>query len=758
MKKVGFYIALVALLTACSANKYLPEGEKYFEGHEIEYVDGKENIPKYVQNELDKDFKPKATRRFFMSRPGTWLYQSIESPQKDKGVKHWIKYKLGSAPSYLSSLDSQKNERILRHKLANNGFFRSSIETRIDSSKHKAKAVYLITLHEPYYLDTIYQCQDTTEICKIIDEFRKEKTVLQQEDLYSTAKLKEERKNITRELRDRGYYYYSSDYLYFLADSNDGEKKVRLKLDQQKDIPPAFLKPYTLSEASLNLAVNSKNTVTLGDSLKVVVDTNQLFIDPIKLKPFVAYRPGELYSKLDEELTLKQLNHLEVFQFVNVQYVEDSASTIPSIKARLLATPRRKHSLRTEFNLSTTSTNFTGPGLQTEYYNRNLFRGAEKLRVTAIGRYETQLSGSRKGLDSYEVDLQASLYFPRLGGILRSKKRTGFIPKTKYRVQYRLYNQPEYYAQTSSSFSYGFEWLRDRYTQNEYRLVSFDYVRLLESSDRLEELFDQNILSRESFEDQVILGSSYSFSHSPPYQRNRSIRSYFGGSVEIAGNLLNGISEIGNFSKNENGQYTFAGVPYAQYFRMQADYRFYFKWSKYNELVIRQNVGLGIPYSNSTALPFSKQFFVGGASSLRGFQARSIGPGTYRNEELGDESFFDQSGDILIETNFENRFDMGPYFEGAVFVDLGNVWLKNASEARPGGEFNFDTFLSQMAVNTGFGVRLNLDFVIVRLDLGIPLSIPYRAEGDKWVGDKMSFSRDYRKDYLIWNLAIGYPF
>ncbi len=757
MRKFLLYISVI-LLTACSANKFLPEGEKYFEGHEIEYVDGKEHIPKYVQNELDKDFKPDATRRFLRSRPGTWLYQSIDSLKKDKGLKHWIKYKLGNAPAYLSRLDSDKNERMLRAKLANNGFFRSIVETRIDSSKHKAKAVYLITLNEPYRLDTVYQCTDSTELCQIIDRFREKNTVLHSGDLYSTANLKEERKNITRDFRNRGYYYYSSDYLYFLADSNDGEKRIRLKLDQQKDIPPSFLKPYTLSEASLNLAVNSENTITLGDSLKVVVDTNQLFIDPIKLKPFIAYEPGSLYSKKEEELTLKQLNNLEVFQFVNVQYEEDTAASTPSIKARLLATPRRKHSLRTEFNLSTTSTNFTGPGLQTEYYNRNLFRGAEKLRITAIGRYESQLSGSRKGLDSYEVDLQASLLFPRLGGLLRTQKRTGFIPKTKYRVQYRLYNQPEYYAQTSSSFSFGYEWLRDRYTQHEYRLVSFDYVRLLQSSDRLEELFDENILSRESFEDQVIFGASYSFSFSPPYKRGRRIRSYFGASAEIAGNLLYGINELSNSTTNDNGQYTFAGVPFAQYFRIQADYRFYFEWSKYNELVIRQNVGLGIPYSNSTALPFSKQFFVGGASSLRGFQARSIGPGTYRNEELGDDSYFDQSGDILIEMNVENRFDMGPYFEGAVFVDLGNVWLKNTSDARPGGEFNFDTFLSQMAVNTGFGIRLNLDFVIVRLDLGIPLAIPYRGEGDRWVGDKMSFSRDYRKDYLIWNLAIGYPF
>jgi outer membrane protein assembly factor BamA len=165
-----------------------------------------------------------------------------------------------------------------------------------------------------------------------------------------------------------------------------------------------------------------------------------------------------------------------------------------------------------------------------------------------------------------------------------------------------------------------------------------------------------------------------------------------------------------------------------------------------------------VPYGNSTSLPFSKQFFVGGASSLRGFQSRSVGPGTYKNTEDNDDSFFDQSGDILVEFNFENRTNLGQYIQGAAFIDVGNVWLKNASETRPGGVFKWNSFMTQMAVDAGVGIRLNFDFVVLRLDWAIPLRIPYLPDGDQWVADKISISKRYRKDNLIWNLAIGYPF
>ncbi len=756
--KTLIYFIVLIVLTSCSANKYLTDGDKYFEGHYVKILDDKSDLPKDLEFDLHEDFKPNTTRRYLMSRPGTWIYQVMGEPKKDKGIRHWIKYKLGAKPYYYSSLKLDRNISVIQSKLSRNGYFNSKITTEIDSSKNKAKAYYLIELNKPYFLDSIMICTDNEVVCAQMESYKKSDPVIEMGDLFRESRLVEARKNISRKFRNNGYYYFSPDLMYFQADSNNGSQTIKLKMELKNEIIPYSLVQYTLNSVTINLAVKSENTITLGDQLRVMVDTNHLYIKPLKLQPFIAFKTSELYNKSDEELTLKQLNRLEVFEFVNVQYKIDTTASIPTINAMLLATPKRKHSLRTEFNLSTTSTNFTGPGLQVEYYNRNLFRGAEKLRITATGRYETQLTGSRKGLDSYEIDLQTSLLIPRVSGPLKNMASGGNVPKTKYRVQFRLYDQPDYYAQASSSASFGYEWLKGNTTLNDLRLVNIDFVRLLRSSERLEELFDDNILSRESFADQVIFGSSYSFAHSQKSKKGRKVRYFFGASGEVSGNLLYAINKWSNAAKNEHGQYTFATVPFAQYVRLQADFRQYFKWIKFNELVFRQNVGVGIPYGNSSALPFSKQFFVGGASSLRAFLPRSIGPGTYVNEEQGDDSYFDQSGDILIELNFENRLNMGQYLEGAVFLDIGNVWLKNKSEARPGGEFLWNSFINQMAVAGGFGLRLNFDFVIVRVDLGIPFRIPYYPEGERWVVDKISIEKNWRHDNLLWNFAIGYPF
>lgn len=753
------YLLTIILMSACSANKYLPENEKYFEGHEIKFLDDKEGLPKDVENILQNDLKPKITRSFLSSRPGVWIFEVMGTPKKEKGIKHWVKYKLGVKPTYISQFQSDRSEAIILSKLIKNGFFRAKVTSSIDTTKNAAKAIFQIELNAPYYIDSVQICDSKNKICALINEYHRESKFLKKGELFRSSRLKQERKDLTRHIRNEGYFYFSPDYLYFRADSNDGKHVINLGIELKDGLLPNTLQPYTLKDATVNLAVNSANTVTLGDSLRVVVDTLKLFIKPLKLKPFIAYQPGKLYSKADEELTLKQLNRLEVFEFVNVQYTVDTSETGQyKLSANLLATPRKKHSLSTEFSISNTSTNFTGPGLQTEYYNRNLFGGAEKLRVTATGRYETQLSGSRKGLDSYEIDVEASILIPSVSGPLK-KRATGNVPKTKYRLQYRLYDQPDYYAQTSASASFGYEWLKGNTIHNEVRLISFDFVKLLKSSDRLEELLEDGILSPESFEDQIILGSSYRFVRPPQSKPGKKARFFLGLSGELAGNLLNGINNWTDQSKNENGQYTFASIPFAQYVRAQVDLRTYIKWTKFNELVLRQNFGIGIPYGNSSSLPFSKQFFVGGASSLRGFQPRSVGPGTYNNEEeVGNDSYFDRSGDILIELNFENRVNLGQYLEGAIFMDIGNVWLKNASDSRPGGDFKWNSFMNEFAIDAGLGIRLNFDFVILRLDLAIPLRIPYLQENDRWVVDEISISKSYRKDNLIWNIAIGYPF
>jgi len=752
-----FYISLASLLLAsCSANKFLPTGEKYFEGHEIVYEDGDELYPRDLKYGLDGDLKPDATRRYLISRPGTWLYQSIEKPEKNKGVKHWLKYKMGSKPTYLSEVDIDKNMNFIRSTLKRNGYFKAEADAELDSSAHKVTLLYKVTLNSPHKIDTLLFCSQPDSVCEALQKSNENIGHLKNGDLFRQDELEETRKDLADSFKNRGYYYFTPNFLFYEADSMVNNNEVRLKLNVRPEVTAGGLSRYYINSISLNLSGDTIAQTSKRDSLEIAYDPDKLYLDPQKLKQYVALEIDSLYRKSDERLTLKQLSKLDVFDYINIDYEPGAEGGRRILDASISATPRKKHSLSAEFNLSTTSINYTGPGLKLEYYNRNTFKGAEKLKISGTGRYEVQLSGVDEGLASYEIDLQANLLLPSLQGPLKKKINPGNVPNTRYRLQYRLFNQPNYYAQSSFGAGYGYEWLAKERIFNDLRLVNFDYVQLLQSSQQLEDLLNQGVLSRESFEDQVIAGPSYGISINSRQKKVNIFSHYIGVNVEAAGNLLYLGYEATGQGRNENGQFAIAGVPFSQYFRLQTDLRAYIQLNKYNKLAMRQIVGVGIPYLNSSALPFAKQFFVGGASSLRGFQARSLGPGAYFSNDQG--SFFDQTGDIQLEWNIENRTDLGQYLEGAIFVDAGNVWLARESASRPGGAFKFNSFLNQLAISSGVGVRINLDFIVVRFDFGIPLRKPFLPEGQRWIWQEVDEEFQTDRSNLILNFAIGYPF
>ncbi|MGB6037618.1 MAG: BamA/TamA family outer membrane protein, partial [Cryomorphaceae bacterium] len=682
-------MALIFLLASCSATKYLSPEEKFFEGFEVEYVDGVGEIPKDVQGSILSGIKPDATRRFFMSRPGTWLFYQIDSVQKQKGLKYFIKYRLGTRPSLLGDVDIEENKEIIESRINAAGFFRAKVEYEVDSSAHKASVIYKVRQNEPYYFDSLQLCSKPDTWCKELRSVYRQNPVIKEGELFRKSSLLQQRNSISDILNNDGYFYFSPALLYYKADSSSSARNVRVVLDLKENTPDAAIERFKIDSVTVNLAANSTNTEIIGDSLRVIVDKDKLFINPEKLRPFIVLQPGEIYNKRHESLTLEHLNKLEIFEFVSLKFDVDTVGGKNLLHAKILASPRPKNSLRSQVVLTTTSTNFTGPGLELRYTNRNLFRGAEQLRISATGRYEQQLTGSRKGLTSYEIDLTADLLVPRVSGPLRSKKLTGNVPKTKYSANYRLFNQPDYYAQSNVGVSYGYEWLTNKTTYHDLKVLGLDYVRLLQSSPRLEDLFERGVLDQESFNDQLIFGPSYSITYSPP-RRDGYASYYLGGSFEFSGNILYSAYSLSNSEVNEDGQYEVVNVPFAQYARTQLDGRIYLDVADYTQLVFRQNLGVGVPYLNSNSLPFAKQFFVGGASSLRGFQPREVGPGIYRNTEGDDDSFFDQTGDIMLEWNAESRFDLGGYFKAALFVDAGNVWLINEASNRPGGKFEWN--------------------------------------------------------------------
>jgi outer membrane protein assembly factor BamA len=650
-----------------------------------------------------------------------------------------------------------ENADIIESRVKAAGFFRAQVNSQIDTTRSGVEVIYTVAANEPYYFDSLKICSSEQPICDTIRKIYENDPIIKYGELFRKNKLVDQRTAIADDFRNSGYYYFATQLFYYRADSSNAtDRTVKLSLDMQDSIPPAALQKFTIDTVLVNLASTSKDTTVIGDSLRAIIDKNKLFVRPEKLRPFIAVRPGDLYSKAAENLTLEQLNKLDIFQFVSLEYEVDTTGGKNLLKAKILATPQPKHSLRSDLVLTTTSTNFTGPGLQLRYTNRNLFRGAEHLRISAVGRYERQLTGSRKGLTSYELNFDASLLFPRVSGPLSPKASSGNVPKTKYSLRYRLFSQPEYYAQSSLGASFGYEWLTQNFTAHDLKLIRLDYVRLIESSRRLDELFASGVLDQESFDDQLIFGPSYNIVYQP--RRPDYVTNYYlGGNVEFSGNILYGAYSLIDADKNRNDQYEIVEVPFAQYARAQLDARVYFKVAEYTKLVLRQNVGVGVPYLNSSSLPFAKQFFVGGASSIRGFQPRAVGPGIYENP-TEEDSFFDQTGDIMLEWNAETRFDLGGYFNVALFVDAGNVWLINETTSRPGGQFSWKNFANELAVAGGAGLRIDADFIVVRFDLALPFRNPAEPDGDRWLFDEVKLDNSWVGDNLILNFAIGYPF
>lgn len=763
MKHFLIYILMGVVLMSCSAKKFLPEDARYFAGHEFEYAPEDEQVPKALKNRLENEISPDPVFKVFGSRPEVWLHGVVGETKKEKGFKYFLKYRIGKEPVYVNDISLPRNTGFVENLLVSEGFFRASVQARVDSSKREAKVVYEINQGPAYRYDSLFVCEEPSSICAPVDSLIRTGS-LKPGDIFSRTELEEERTRIGDHFRSEGYYYFRQDYVKYSVDSTAGNQTVKVRADIEEGLDAGWLQPYRVVDVLVDISGNSTAKDTLPGPIRVIVGRHNPFLKPDKILPFIALEPGQLYSLEDQRITLRQLNRLDVFEFVNIRFTPDTMLGSYELRAEVLTSPRKKQSLSTELTVSTTSNNFTGPGIRVEYNNRNLFRGAEKLRITGVGRYEAQLSGSRRGIAVFEIDLQADLLLPRLKGPFNPENAKGNVPRTKYGISYRLYNQPDFYTQEAFGGHYGYEWLGGTEHFHDLKLVNFIYLRLLNTSDRLNQLLENNFFFRESFNNQVIVGPSYHYTYVQKSKRDRWVRYFFTGAIDFAGNALyagNRLLDIpreSNGNENDEENYTFFGVPFSQFGRLQQDHRVYLTTSRSSELVLRANVGVGVSYENSNTLPFSKQFFVGGPSSLRAFQPRGLGPGTYRNTDTQFGSFFDQTGDIIIELNVEHRFAQTGFFEGAIFSDIGNVWLISENEERPGGKFEWKDFVSEMAIATGVGLRMDLTAVLIRLDLAFPIRLPYLAEGDRWAFDQISISRDWRRDNLIWNIGIGYPF
>ncbi len=761
MKKYFQFLFILLLFAACNNKKHLLENEILYTGAEIEYQKNEDfKISSALNAELEEVIYPEPNQMLFgIARPKLWLYNVTKEPKKEKGLRHWLKYKMGAKPVLMESTNPDRIEKLMINRLYNNGHFRAKVsyEIKRKEAKKTAKVLYTVELDQAYQIDSIFYPQAQTELELRINQLGEDK-LIKSGDYYNLEQLKAERDRISDLLRNDGFYYFEPNFLFFQVDSNLGNRKVNVYLNIKKNIKKDYLSIKELGEIYLYPNFDLRNSESNAASDTIHLNgTNYLMLDssirPDIVSQTIALKSGTNYSKKAHDNTINRLTGLGVFQFVNIKYSLDSSSNklIPHIEL----TPNIKKSIRLEILGTTKSNGFTGPGFRASLQDRNMFKGAEMFSINIEGGYETQLSSSTSGLNSYEFGINTELNVPRF--ILPINLETinnRYTPFTTFKLGFRTLNRLQYYRLNSFSLSYGYKWRETTTKHHELYPVAINFVRLANSSDAFNQILSENPLVRNSFEEQFIIGSIYSFIYDNITKGESSNNFYYKGTVDVSGNLAQLLTAVSkNESFGEETNYELFGINFSQYVRLENSFKYYIKFNEKSVIANRLTFGAGVPIGNANTLPYIKQFFIGGGNSIRAFQPRSLGPGTYRRSEESSDGniFIDQSGDIKLEFNTEYRFDIYSIYKAAVFVDAGNIWLINEDPLRPGGDFRSNQFLEEMAVGTGFGLRIDPDFFVIRLDLGFPLRKPFLPEGERWV------FKDFGKDPVL-NIAIGYPF
>src|SRR5215203_3027084 len=755
MKRVwhkAYLFNFCLFLVACSATKHIPEGDKLYTGARIKLegtTDLTRNEHKVLKSDLGGLTRPKPNSRFLGMPLKLSLYNFFYKKEK-------LRNKLGEPPDLLSDVDLQYNSKILQNHSENKGFFKASVSGDTVVKRKKAHAVYTVEAGNQYLINSVAFENDSSDLARAI-QGSVAKSILKVGEPYDLDVIKGERLRIDAFLKENGFYYFGPDYLIMKVDSTSGNNTVDIRVSTKPETPDDAKQAYRINDVFIysGYNVNTANIDTSKNDMEFykgyyIVDRRKRY-KPRLFAQAMRFDPGDIYNRTDHNLTLNRLINLDQFKFVKNRFekLTDSAK----LNAYYYLTPMPKQSLRGEITATTKSNNSNGTQLTLTWANRNRLRGGERLSVSAYAGAEVQFGGSWKGYNTYRSGAEINLTVPRffVPGFPKLNTRSGFVPRSNIQLGYDVLRRQKLYTLNSYRGGLGYLWKESFQKQHEFYPISVNYVQ---PSNITKEYLDSAIkypyLLR-SIDSQFIIGSTYQYSLNQIINGITKRNSfYFNGIIDLSGFLA------GLFTKKgADDQKRIMDAAFNQYVKLEADFRYYRKFGLKSAWANRIITGYGIPYGNSQYLPYIKQFFIGGNNSLRAFRSRTVGPGTYPLLAT-TESFPDQTGDIKLEINTEYRPHISGPLYGALFLEAGNIWLANEDPDRPGAKFSKD-FLKELAVGGGFGVRFDITLFIIRFDIGIPLRQPWKE--NPWLLSQIELGeKEWRRENIMYNLAIGYPF
>ncbi|MCX2744063.1 BamA/TamA family outer membrane protein [Mangrovivirga sp. M17] len=766
-RTILFYIivSIFWFVTGCTGMKYVPEGDRMITDMNVDFEE-KKNLynSQTVKQTVHSLIEPQPNSKFLWMRTGVVI--NGLTPDKEKGVFYFIGNQIGSPPALLSNLKKEELIKVINNRLFHLGYFNVGTRVEIDTSKaKKAEVKFIIDTGEPYFIDTLVNdiTSQTDTLNKIFDSSLKE-TKIDSGTYYQLERLERARRNIADYVNNRGYYYFSHEDIEFYADTTklDSLKGVKLSLNLKANRKKRTLTYYTLDSVEVreDLPVEQEDTVeikkdSIEDGIYLAEKREVPRYKPKHISEGIYFTPGKAYEKHERQKTYRYLTGMGAFNYVDIQLKPITNENKLKPVIGLYSLP--KMSFSAEIGLNAKSNNFVGPGIKLIWLNRNFLHGAEQFTVSLNGNVERQFGGppeQRQNSLSYEFGVETKLRVPRIWPSFVKVNITDYISFTEFSINANQYKRAGLYGLRTIQATEGYTWKGSETEDFYFYPFEVNYSSLFDQSDEFRDFLEENPFVRQTFSQQFILGLNLGYSNNQLEENLDNKRFYYSVDFQSAGNLVS----LFDSNKQETGD-EFLNVPYAQFLRLTQEYRKYFSVGRSgNDIATRVLVGVGYPYGNSRSLPYIRQYFIGGPNSLRGFRARTVGPGSYVNESE-QLIYVDQTGDIRLEANVEYRKKLNQYFETAFFIDAGNIWLFTEDPDRPGADFKFDKFYEQIAVSTGVGLRINLSVIIIRFDLGFPLRKPFADQGFEWVfTDINPLDSDWRSNNLILNFSIGYPF
>lgn len=733
------------------------------------------------------------------SKKGKELLPLKKSRKEKRG--NWIKNSVGEAPVLLDTSKVKSSTKNLSNYLFKKGYFNNTVRDSIvlDSVHKKVYLYYLIQTHSPYHIDTFFVVSEDKKLLKQIRSVADE-SLIKEGDRLDIDKLDAERTRLIAYLKDRGYYDINKDFFTFKVDSTLRDNGVKIKMSiakiQRKSPNSDSLyfedhKRYTVNNIFIYTDYDGTEDISKYDTSHykehVFLYHKRPSMRPSNLVQHIYINHGYYYRAKEVESTYKKITSLGLFKSTNIIFKQNLADPEnPMLDCYIKLKPLKRQKYGYEIKGTNRSGNLGISG-EISYGNKNLFRGAEALKITLQGGLEVQQLLSNQGettvgegvgigefkplstFNTIEFGPEISLTIPKFlipFNVFKFSKNAS--PKTVFKASLNFQQRPDF-TRGIQEASLGYEWLHGTHFSHYFSPLTLSAVKINPSDEfkqRLNTIKDPYL--KYSYTDHILIGSNYQLIFDKQLSNARKDHMYIKWNVEQSGNLTRMIFSLTNIEKDSSESYEILGIRFAQFVKTSVDFRYKINFNKSSQLVYRTAAGIGVPLANfNEALPFEKSFYVGGSNGLRAFRARSIGPGGFYDTLIA----FDKTGDIILEGNIEYRFDLLKILKGAIFYDIGNIWLIKPNPGKPKAEIS-NKFYTQFAMGAGVGLRIDLDFFIFRFDFAYPLRQPSLPLGERWFFEPKTITNGWIKGFadrneiafspfkskMIINIGIGYPF